>query len=185
MTANGTVTEPSLQFRRTGADVAVGILLIIGALIALGDTVLATALSVRLVGWVALVSGLVAVIGAFFNFRSGRFRSSLIIGGLLTVLGLIILRNPLAAALTLTLIAGFMFLSGGVLRIGLSFEDVSNRLLLALSGAASLVLGLIVLFNIVTASLSLLGWLIGIQLLIDGMTLLAYGRLRVTSGTGQ
>jgi uncharacterized membrane protein HdeD (DUF308 family) len=47
------------------------------------------------------------------------------------------------------------------------------------SGLVSLALGLIVLFNLVAASFQLLGILIGVQAVVDGITLLILGRWRV------
>jgi uncharacterized membrane protein HdeD (DUF308 family) len=47
---------------------------------------------------------------------------------------------------------------------------------LLISGIASAVLGVIVLFNIVTATFTLLGVLLGVQVLLEGLTLAFFGR---------
>ncbi len=103
----------------------------------------------------------------------------MITGGLLTVLGVMFLRNLGAAAVTLTLLAGAFFLAGGIVRIVGAFENRAYLLPLLLSGVASTVLGLIVLFNLFAATLTLLGVLLGVQLLIDGVTMILVGRVRV------
>jgi uncharacterized membrane protein HdeD (DUF308 family) len=52
------------------------------------------------------------------------------------------------------------------------------RSLLIVSGILSIILGLIVLFNLTIAVPSLLGLLLGVQIVIEGVTLLVAGRLR-------
>jgi uncharacterized membrane protein HdeD (DUF308 family) len=50
---------------------------------------------------------------------------------------------------------------------------------LILSGIAGIVLGLIVLFNPVQSTYVLLGILLGVQVLVDGITLILFGRVHV------
>jgi uncharacterized membrane protein HdeD (DUF308 family) len=94
------------------------------------------------------------------------------------VLGIVFLRNPATAALTLTLVAGTLFLVGGINRIIASFQQPEYRVPLLIGGTLSAILGLIVLFNLVGATLTLLGVLVGIEALVDGITLLLIGRAR-------
>ena len=89
---------------------------------------------------------------------------------------MLILRNTLAAALTLTLAAGALFLASGVTRVAMSFAVPEHRWGLLVGGLASVVLGVIVLFNIVTATYTLLGVLLGVQTLVEGFTLMFLGR---------
>lgn len=99
------------------------------------------------------------------------------------MLGLFFLRNPTIGALSLTLLAGSMFLATGLVRIFLGFQVSEARWVLVISGLISVTLGLLVLFNLLEATLTLLGILLGVQTLLEGMTLLAAGRLRpVRSG---
>lgn len=167
-----------LERRRTGWDIFVGALLVIGGLIVLGNAVLATAISVYLIGWMALVAGVVLFVGALFRIRSGGFWSAALGGAILAVLGLFILRNPLVGAATLTLIAGSLFFVSGLTRVLVAFQIVGARAPLIVSGLASIVLGLIVLLNMATATLTLLGVLLGVQTLLEGLTVLAFGRWR-------
>ena len=173
------MTEAVIERRRTGWDIVFGILLIIGGLVVLGDVVIATVVSVLFIGWMTLAMGIVGIIASLFRIGKPGFWSAILTGGLLTVLGIVFVRNPGLTAVTLTLFAGFAFLVGGIVRIVAAFETTSSRWILALGGIASLVLGVIVLFNIVDASLTLLGLLLGIQILIDGITLLFVGRLHL------
>jgi uncharacterized membrane protein HdeD (DUF308 family) len=84
---------------------------------------------------------------------------------------------------TLTLLAGTLFLVSGVIRVVAAFQVDQNRWIMIFSGAVSLVLGLMVVLNLFQASLVLLGVLIGVQALVDGITLLLLGRWRVVDST--
>lgn len=173
------MADIDLARRRTGGDVILGVLLVVAGLIVLGNVVIATVVSVRFLGWIALIAGIVEFIGAFWRIRAGHFWSTALGGGLLAVLGLLILRNTAAAALTLTLVAGALFLATGIARIAASFSVPELRWALLFGGVVSTVLGLIVLFNIVDATFTLLGVLIGIQALAEGIGLILLGRWRV------
>ena len=166
--------------RRGIRDVVLGVLLVIAGLVILGHVVWATAVSVVLLGWLGLVGGVVLVVAAFFQIGRSGFWATALSGGLLLVLGLMMLRNPGVAALTLTLIAGALFLAGGLVRLIAAFVPGAPRAALLLSGVVGVVLGLIVLFNVFEATLTLLGILLGVQALTDGIMLLLFGRLQVS-----
>jgi uncharacterized membrane protein HdeD (DUF308 family) len=167
-----------LERRRTGWDIILGALLVIVGLIVLGNAALATAVSVYFLGWLALISGVVLFVASLFRIKSGGFWSVALGGAVLAVLGLFILRNPLVGAATLTLLAGSLFLVSGLVRVLVSFQLPSMRWPLIVSGLASMVLGLIVLLNLASATLALLGILLGIQTLLEGLTVMIFGRWR-------
>ncbi|CCH88451.1 Putative sulfate permease [Modestobacter italicus] len=173
------MTGAVLERRHSMWDVILGVLLVIAGLVILAHVFLATVVSVLLLGWLALVAGVVALVAAIFQIGRGGFWATALSGGLLLVLGLMMLRNPGAAALTLTLLAGALFLAGGIVRLIMAFDRGAPRAALILSGVIGVVLGLIVLFNLFTATFTLLGVLLGVQALSDGIMLLLFGRLRV------
>jgi uncharacterized membrane protein HdeD (DUF308 family) len=146
----------------------------------LGNAVVATAVSVLFLGWFALIGGIIGLVAGLFRIGKGGFWPAIISGALLLVLGIVILRNPEASAVTLTLLAGTLFLMGGVLRIIAAFQIDQNRWIMVFSGLVSLFLGGMVVFNLFEATFVLLGVLIGVQALVDGITLLILGRWRVT-----
>ncbi|RBY83857.1 sulfate permease [Geodermatophilus sp. TF02-6] len=173
------MTGAVLERRRSGWDVVLGILLVIAGVVILAHVVLATVVSVLFLGWLGLVGGVVALIAAVFQIGRGGFWATALSGGVLLVLGLMLLRYPGTAALTLTLIAGSLFLVGGIVRLVMAFDRGAPRAALVLSGVVGIVLGLIVLFNLWAATFTLLGVLLGVQALADGIMLLLFGRLRV------
>lgn len=171
---------PILERRRTGWDIVLGALLVIVGLVILGNAVLATTVSVYFLGWLALISGGVLFVASLFRIRASGFWLAALGGAILAVLGLFILRNPQVGAATLTLLAGSLFLVSGLARVVVSFQLPSLRWPLVVSGLASMVLGLIVLLNLASASLALLGILLGIQTLLEGLTVMIFGRWRPT-----
>jgi uncharacterized membrane protein HdeD (DUF308 family) len=164
---------------RTGWDTALGALVVLAGLFILAHVAIATQVSVILLGWFALISGIAALLGAVVRMRRDGFWTTALGGGLLTVLGLMLLRYPNAAAVALTLIAGALFLAGGIVRIMAAAESPVGRGVLIVSGAASAILGLIILLNVWAATLVLLGVLLGLQTIVEGFSLLLFGRLRV------
>lgn len=173
----------SMERSRSGWDIVWGVLLIVAGLAILGHAVIATVVSVFFLGWLAVIGGIVALVAGLFRIGKGGFWPAIISGALLLVLGIVILRNPAASVVTLTLLAGTLFLMGGVIRIIAAFQIDQNRWIMVFSGVVSLVLGGIVVFNLLEASLVLLGVLLGVQALMDGITMLVLGRWRVTDNT--
>lgn len=162
---------------RTGWDTGLGVLMMAGAIVIFGDVALATAISVVLLGWTALISGVVLLAGTLWRLRSGGSWSPVLGAAGLAVLGLFILRNPLLGALTFTLLAGSLFLTTGLTRIFASGRFGAGRWFVVISGLVSLGLGVFVLLNLVTATLTLVGVLLGVQLLLEGLTLVIAGRV--------
>ncbi len=171
--------ERTMTMSRTPWDVIVGILLIIAGFIVIGNAVIATVVSVWLTGWMTLAAGLVLFVGALFRVRHGGAWSAALGGAALTVIGLFILRNVTVTAVALTLVAGAMFFGSGMVRIAMGTTLKSARWPVIISGLISTALGLYVLFNLAPASAQLLGIILGIQTLLEGITLIAVGRLRV------
>lgn len=176
------MSQFTVERRRTGWDIAFGVLLIVISFVIFGHAVIATVVSVLFLGWMLLIGGIALLVASFFRIRSGGFWSAALGGSLLAVLGVVMLRNTGAAVVTLTLVTGSLILAGGLFRLVSAFQgyEGTNRWLLVISGVISVILGLFVLFNLWEASFVLLGVLLGVQALVEGLTLITVGRLRVT-----
>jgi len=161
---------------RTTGDLILGAAIVIVGLVILGHTLIATTLSLLFLGWLLFAGGVVTLAATLLRIGKAGFWMGALGGGLMTVLGIVFLRHTSAAAVTLTLVAGAMFLTSGLARLVAAFEMPEGRLPLLLSGGVSTLLGLIVLFNIVTASSSLLGIILGVQTLAEGIAIMLVGR---------
>lgn len=173
------MTEP-LQFerRRTGWDIFFGVLSVIAGFIAVGHVTLASAISVLFLGWMALIGGVALAVGAVAGWKDPRRRWDLALGALLFLLGLGFVRNPGVGLLTLTLLAGSLLLVGGILRLIAAFQPGASRGLMLLSGTVTLLLGLMILSQWPVSALWFLGAVLGIELILDGVTSAISGRIR-------
>ena len=173
------MSMPRMAMRRTGWDIALGALLVVTGLVILGDAAFATEVSVLFIGWMLVIYGFIALAAAWLLIGKGGFWSATVSGALMVVLGLLFLRHTGAAALTLTLLAGVIFLSAGIVRLMAAFHDPLLRVPLGVSGVASTILGLIVLLDLFDATYVLLGTLLGVYAIVDGITMMAIGRWRL------
>ncbi len=165
---------------RSGWDIALGVVLVVLGLVVLANAALATIVSIYFFGWAAVIGGIVLLVQGILRRRSGSFWSMTLGGAVLLVLGIFVLRNPTIGMVSLTLLAGALFLVAGVTRIAVSSGVPEGRWVLVTSGVISILLGLVVLTNLMTASLLLLGIVVGVQTLLEGVTVLVAGRRPVT-----
>ena len=174
----------ALTRTRTLGNFVAGVFLVIIGLVILGNAVVATSLSVRFLGWMLLLAGVVGLVAALVNVRDGGSGSIAIGGGLLLVAGIVCLRNVEAAAVTLTLIAGSLLLLSGLVRLVAAVGRPEHRWALLIGGAVSSLLGVAVLLNAFTASYALLGVLLGIQSIVEGLVMIFLGGFTLTTVQG-
>jgi len=147
-----------------------GIIIFALGVIALGDSVLVTVLSVALLGWVLVFS---AIFHAIQWFRAGEERHYLDLLGFILdlIVGFILLSNPAAGALTLTLVLAIFFLVGGLMRIfGALSSEIPHRGWAVLDGAVSALLGVLLWVHWPVSGLWFIGFAIGIELMFRGWT---------------
>jgi uncharacterized membrane protein HdeD (DUF308 family) len=174
------MTEAFITRRRTGWDIVLGALLVVAGIIILANAAIATKVSILFLGWMLLIAGNIGLISALFNIGKHAFWPTAITGALLLVLGLMFLRNTEATAVTLTLLAGALFLVTGIARLFAAGSATHYRGALIFGGAVATLLGLIVLFNLFDASYKLIGILIGIDVLAEGLAMMIIGRTTIT-----
>lgn len=173
----------TLERRRTGWDIVFGILSMIAGIIVLGHVVVASIVSVLFVGWMMIIGGAMLAIGGIFGWRNATNRWDIVTGTLLVLLGLGFVRHTGVSLAMLTLLAGSLLLAGGVLRAVAAFQPGAPRSLLLVSAAITLILGALILAQWPVSALWFLGTVLGVELVIDGVTSVTIGRFRITSGT--
>lgn len=153
-----------------GWIVALGVVYVIAGFIALGSIVMATVASVLVVGIMMIVAGVAEVINAFQIKTWGKFLLWVLLGVLYIIAGFITFDNPLFAAVLLTLLLGASLIASGVMRIVLAFSMKSEMpwVWVALSGAVTLLLGLLIVARWPVNSVYILGLFLGIDLIIAG-----------------
>jgi membrane protein HdeD len=167
---------------RSTADLLLGAGIVLVGLVILGHTVTATTISLLFLGWLLFASGVVTLAASLFLIGKEGFWTGALGGGLMTALGIVFLRHTSAAAVTVTLVAGAIFLTSGLARLVVGFQLAEGRIGILVSGLVSTVLGLLVLFNLLDASDALLGFILGIQVLAEGVAIMLVGRETLALG---
>ena len=182
-TANAAVTpevlDRGLQPLRIkwGWIVALGVVFLIAGLIALSSVVVATAVSVTVVGVMMLVSGIAEIISAFSVRSWGKFFLWVLLGALYVIAGLLTFQNPILAAGILTLMLGVALIVSGFVRIFLAMQMKEGTPWgwVALSGIVTVLVGGMILAQWPVSSLLVLGVILGIDLIFAGIGWISMG----------
>ncbi|OPY65098.1 MAG: acid-resistance membrane protein [Syntrophorhabdaceae bacterium PtaU1.Bin034] len=171
--------------------VVMGVLLIILGAIAVSLSVFVTLASVLVIGWLLIIGGVAQGIHAFFRRRWGGFFLDLLVGTLYVIVGILMIGNPLAAAEGLTLLLTAFLLVGGVFRIAVAaVVPFDNRWSILASGIIALFLGILLWAGWPETGLWILGFFIGIEMIVNGWSALVlglavrHGRSREVEQTG-
>lgn len=161
--------------RNWGWYLVVGVVLIVLGVVALGYPLVTTLVSVVFFGWLLVFSGLAQVILAV-QMRSWGGVFLHLLGGILElIVGVLVLRAPTEAALVLTLLFAVYLLVGGLFRVvaGLTHRFPGAGLV-ALAGAVSALLGLMVALEWPVSGLWFLGICVGVDLVLHGASWVAF-----------
>jgi len=156
--------------QKWGWLLALGIIQIILGAIGLGMTFALTLVSILVYGIFLLIGG-GAQIAQTFSAKGWKSRVLHLLIALIYVLaGLIIIANPLAASLFLTLFIGFFLVAAGILRgvMAFQFKGVKNWFWPLLSGIISIILGLIIINQWPVSGLWVIGLFVAVELIING-----------------
>ena len=172
-------TSPGLEPLRAkrGWVIALGVVYIIAGVIALGSVVMATIVTVFVVGIMMLIAGVAEVFHAFQIKTWGKFLLWLLLGALYIIAGFLTFENPLLAAALLTLLLGIALIASGIMRIWLAFSMKAGMpwIWVVVSGVITVLLGLIILAHWPVSSLYILGLFLGIDLIFAGAGWIAVG----------
>lgn len=160
-----------------GWIVALGVVYLIAGFVALGSVVMATVASVIVVGAMMIVAGAAEIIGAFQMKSWGKFLIWALLGVLYVIAGFLTFENPLFAAVLLTLFLGASLIASGAVRLFLAFsmKRESPWVWVALSGAITLLLGLLIVARWPVNSVYILGLFLGIDLIMAGTGWISLG----------
>ena len=158
--------------RNWGWFLALGIVQIVLGMIALGEAFLMTIFSVVLLGWLLIIGGVASIVHAFMERQWGGFFIDLLTGLFYCVAGFMMVANPEAAALTLTLVISMFLIVGGIFRIVESLVgDLPHKGWVFLNGVVTLVLGILIWRQWPLSGLWVIGLFVGIEMLFYGWSL--------------
>ena len=160
-----------------GWIVALGVVYVVAGVIALGSVMSATVATVFVVGIMMVIAGVAEVIHAFQIKTWGRFLFWLALGILYIVAGFVAFENPLLTAVWLTFILGVALVASGVMRmfLGFNMKEGTPWVWVVVSGAITLLLGLIILAHWPISSLWTLGIFLGVDLVFAGASWIGLG----------
>lgn len=162
--------------KRWGWFVGLGVLLLLLGTIALGSSVIFTLASMVFIGWLMIVGGVLQTAHAFTCKEWGGFFVDLLTGLLYSVAGLLIIVNPAATAMGLTLLIAVLLIFGGVFRIAAAIAvRFHNWNWLLLHGLVNVLLGTFILQDWPVSGLWVIGLFIGIDMIFNGWALIMLG----------
>lgn len=154
---------------KSGWLLALGIVLILVGTFSVVVSVVATLASVLLFGWLLLCTG---AIEAVYAFRQAKWSGILlhVVNGILSVVaGFLLVANPAAGALVLTLLMAMFFMIGGLFRIVTPIVmKLPHQEWLLLSGVVTLLLGIFIWRQLPGAAVWVIGTFVGIDMLFIG-----------------
>jgi uncharacterized membrane protein HdeD (DUF308 family) len=159
----------------SGWSLALGILLVIAGVVALLFPAMAAVAASLYIGWFALIAGAIAIAVAISTRAEPEFGWRLFMGVVYVALGLLLVANPVAGAVSLALFVGAMMAVLGVVEIALALRIRPHRgwgWLLA-NGVLSLVLAILIAIGWPLGSLVLIGYLVGFQIVTCGVARIA------------
>ncbi|MFH0515967.1 HdeD family acid-resistance protein [Streptomyces sp. M41] len=161
--------------RGFGLLAVLGVLLVVGGLVGLLYTAFATLTTMLLFGWLLLIGGIVGLAHAVQARGSNFFWLGVVVAALNIAAGVVVIRRPEAAAEALAMFAALLFLTGGLFRLVGSLVVRGPQFgWTLLQGAFDLFLGILVLSSW-PSSRYVIGTLISLALLFDGLGLIATG----------
>ena len=145
------------------------------------------ALSAPLVvgGSVVMLIGFLVVVGGMARFFWGFKREGservflLIVGGLTTLAGVLMIANPLFTAALLSILLAVYFIVDGICEIigAVKVRPEPGWLWLLFAGVISLFLGIMIWKQVPLSGPVAIGVLIGIKLLFSGLTMMTVGQV--------
>lgn len=155
-----------------------GILSLIGGVAAWVNPMAAGLTVDLLAGWFFAFSGFLTIFSSFRGFQGAVRWNTFVLGLIYLGLGYLLLAHPMAGSISIAVLCGvLLFLVGAFRLIGaLTFFEGALRWTVALSGALSIILALIIFANFPQSAVTTLGLLFAIELISNGIAMLCWNR---------
>jgi uncharacterized membrane protein HdeD (DUF308 family) len=168
-----------LRRPRTGWGwyVALGILMILLGAFAWYDIIALTLVGTIYIGAALLVGGVFQIGHAFMDRSWGGFLLQVLAGILYGIGGILIMWEPVAGSLVITLVLAILMIVAGCFRVAIAVRHwhLAGAGLLLLGGLVSIGVGVALYITLPWSGLWVLGTLIAIELIIHGAAWLEFG----------
>jgi uncharacterized membrane protein HdeD (DUF308 family) len=169
------VIEAAKSF--TGWYILVAVLFIVLGLFAIIEPTMAAFGITLFLGWLLIFGGVAHLIGAFRGGGAKRVLFQILSAVVFVIGGFYMLTHPLMAVGTLTILLAIMIFAVGIFEIVTYFQlrhEYPSGLML-LNGIVALLLGGLIWFHWPSSSAWAIGTLVGVNLLMTGITRLMLG----------
>ncbi len=185
MSTYGTRSGPAfdqLSSTPTWARILLGAALLFAGVVVLADVALATVISAKIIGLVAMLAGAFEIVHAFWTKGWGGFLWQILLGLLYGAFGAALFTQPVTGALLLTYFLGFILVASGVIRVLLSFRlGKETGWMMLLSGLLGIAAGVVILTGFPSSGLWVIGFLLGIDLISHGVAWILYALVPATA----
>jgi uncharacterized membrane protein HdeD (DUF308 family) len=169
----------------SGWITAIAIVMIVLGIIAIAFPFFATIASTVLFGWIFISAGIFQIAYAFQSRGAGKIVWKMILGFLYLLSGIFVMVNPLEGAFAFTIVLGMTIFLQGMIQVSLAFQMrwlSPNWGWMLVSGLMGIIFGIFVWSSSPLSAVWLIGTLIGVNLLFDGiwmLTLYSGGKITV------
>ena len=153
----------------------IAIVMIVLGIIAIAFPFFTAIASTVLFGWIFIFAGIVQIAYAFQSRGAGRIVWKMILGLLYLFSGIFVTVNPLEGAFAFTIVLGITIFLQGMIQVSLAFQMrwiSPNWGWMLVSGLMGIIFGIFVWSSSPLSAVWLIGTLIGINLLFDGIWML-------------
>ncbi len=154
-----------------------GIVLLFAGVFVFSNLAFGSAVSAIWIASAVVVAGAYQVLQALRGRGHRGYVFDMLVGILYVAGGIILLLNPLQASISLTLVLGIVWIMSGLARVVLADSMGRGRRAFMLSGAVSIIAGLVILLQWPGSGLWVLGLCLGVDLAFHGIAWMAYSFL--------
>jgi uncharacterized membrane protein HdeD (DUF308 family) len=167
----------SIIKKASGWLIAVGVLFIILGILSIAEPLVAGLAIAFLVGWLLIIGGAVHLIAAFGGGGVWRVFVQVLIGAVYAVGGVYFLTHPLLGLGTLTLLLAGIVLAEAVFEVAAYFRhrETHGSSWLLINALITLLVGGLIWFHWPSSSVWAIGTLVGVNLLMTGISRLMVG----------
>lgn len=172
--------ESRMQTRASRAPfwwaTALGVLMIMLGIAAIAQPFVATITATLFLGWLFVIGGVIKFVYSLATREAGSLAWKLLLSILYFAAGLGVLFYPFVGVITLTLVLGVFFIIKGLAQIAFAYDwrPESNWGWPLAAGILGIVVGLLILSQLPSFAAWVLGLLVGINLLFDGIWIIMF-----------
>jgi uncharacterized membrane protein HdeD (DUF308 family) len=169
------LTSPDESY--SGIFLFFGLALVALGVVAIASAVLFTISTVMIFGALLMAAGVAELINAFRTKERSKILLNVLSAIVYLAAGSLLIWNPIAGALTLTLVVAAFLFAAGVLRIVKAIQRRKNKDwgLFLLGGIIDLALGFIIASGWPISGLWVIGLFVGVEMIVHGIAWIVLG----------